>query len=82
MALKDLDYYCPECGGKMEFADDEVVVCNDCGYSIEADDYDDLLEDDSDYPTREEFFGYDEDEDEDDSGETYDDVYGETSGEF
>lgn len=82
MALRDLDYTCPECGGIMEFIDDEVIVCNDCHYSMASDDYDDTLEDDIDYPTREEFFGEDDEEDDDDSGETYDDVYGETSGEF
>lgn len=32
-------YICPECGAKMEKADEEVVVCPSCQYWIEIKDY-------------------------------------------
>lgn len=36
---------CPECesAGVMHAADDSVLVCDDCGYSIDSDDYKDAL---------------------------------------
>lgn len=37
---KKLDKCCPDCegSGTLYFADDEVMVCSSCGYSIEAED--------------------------------------------
>lgn len=69
------DYTCPECGGKMEFADDEVLVCEECGYSIDVDDYDDDESYEELYPSKEDVTGeYEDDEDDpDDTGERYDD---------
>lgn len=29
-------FTCLECGGVMEFGDEEVLVCTSCGYSVEA----------------------------------------------
>ena len=74
-------YICEECGAEMKFGDpmETVLVCPECGYSIDVDDYDD--EDDDDYPTREEVLGIageDDEWDEDNpEGETYDEVCGE-----
>ena len=70
-------YYCPECGGKMEFEDDdeEYLVCEDCGFSQELDHYG--YDDDEYaelYPLEDEEYEFDEDE-----SETYEEVYGELS---
>lgn len=32
-------YYCYECGAVMEKADDEVLVCPQCGHSVDIVDY-------------------------------------------
>lgn len=79
-ALFSRNYICPSCGGQMEFEDsyESMLVCPSCGESMDLDDYGteggDLL-----YPTMEDVLGIDneDDEDEDDSGEWYDDVCGE-----
>lgn len=34
-------WICHECGGKMKKADSNVIICNDCGYSVDIDDYED-----------------------------------------
>ena len=60
------NYTCPECDGTMHFADDEVLVCDVCGYSIDVDYYDEEIEERStSYPTREEVCGWDDDEEDD-----------------
>lgn len=77
------DYTCSECGAKMEFEDEweDVLICPDCGYETDMDHYG--FESDEEYealyPTKEGVIGCDEydDEDEDDTGERYDDVCGE-----
>ena len=33
------EYVCFECGGLMKKADDTVLVCTKCGYSVDIDDY-------------------------------------------
>lgn len=43
------EYICEECGGKMEKADDTVLVCKECGYSTDIDDYGDAHEYDDYY---------------------------------
>ena len=37
---KKCDMCCPDCDSynSLSYADDEVLVCSDCGYSIEAED--------------------------------------------
>ena len=37
------DYICFECGSVMDMADEQVLVCPKCYYSIEIADYDDEL---------------------------------------
>ena len=73
------DYICSQCGAKMEFENEDSLVCSKCGHSLDYDRYG--HEDDEDYdalyPSEEEFLGSDDEEDEDDCGETYDEVYGE-----
>lgn len=75
-------YICSECGGKMEFEDEweDVLICPACGHGIDPEHYgfESDEEYDAQYPTREEVLGYEEDEeDEDDSGEFYEEVCGE-----
>ena len=74
-------YTCSECGGRMEFEDDneDVLVCPKCGHSVELEEYGfEHPEDYNDlYPTKDEF--YDSDEDDDDSA-PYEEVHGELSG--
>jgi DNA-directed RNA polymerase subunit M/transcription elongation factor TFIIS len=75
-------YICSECGSAMEFEDEweEVLVCSKCGHSVDLERYGFENDEDYDalYPSKEEVVGYeDEDENEDDSGETYDEVCGE-----
>jgi DNA-directed RNA polymerase subunit M/transcription elongation factor TFIIS len=73
-------YICHECGAMMEFENEsrDILVCSHCGHSVELDYYGSEDKDsyDSLYPTKEEVVGYD---DEDDCGETYDEVCGELS---
>lgn len=33
------EYFCYECGTKMEKADEEVLVCPNCKHSVDIDDY-------------------------------------------
>lgn len=84
-ALKSGEYICSRCGALMEFEDEEwkdTLICPKCGHEIDYDRYG--FEDDDEYnalyPTKEEVLGYyDEDDDEEDTGETYDEVHGELS---
>ncbi len=74
-------YICSKCGELMEFEDEfeDILVCSNCGHSVDLDRYGfDDEEYEQLYLTREEVLGYDEEELEDD-GETYDEVYGELS---
>lgn len=56
--LRTGKYYCKECGALMEFEDEweDVLICPECGYSVELDRYG--FEDDDEYyalfPTEEE----------------------------
>ena len=64
------DYRCPNCGARMEYEDEDedTLVCDSCGYSMDVDDYGTDPDEDL-YPIMED----DEDEDdEDDSSEYYD----------
>ncbi len=81
-ALLTGDYICSDCGAKMFFEDEvteDVLICPDCGHSVDLDHYGIENEEDYDalYPTREEICGYGENS----SGEfeTYDEVCGELS---
>ena len=70
---------CPQCGAQMEWENDneETLVCPQCGNSIDSDHYGFTDEEyDSLYPSKEEVCGY-KDDDEDDCGESYDEVYDE-----
>lgn len=70
-----MDIICPNCGSVMEKYDHgRMLICNSCGLDIPKDRLDDWEEL---YPTYEEVMGIEPDEDEDDSGETYEEVYGE-----
>lgn len=53
MSKKDFidTYYCYECGAEMYKVDEEVLVCPDCGHSVNIDDY---TTEEEDY---EEFYG-------------------------
>lgn len=79
-ALFSREYICSECESLMEFEDEseDGLVCPACGHSVDLEHYG--FENDEDYnaqyPTKEEVVGY-EDDDEDDTGETYDEVCGE-----
>lgn len=81
--LETGEYPCPECGAMMEFEDKwrDTLVCSKCGYDVALDRYgynDEEYE--KLYPTKEEIFGYDDEEDEDEyNGEYYEEVYGELS---
>lgn len=74
------NYICSKCGGKMEFEDEweDTLICPVCGYDIDLDRYgfESDEEYEAQYPTREEVIGY-EDSEEDDNGESYDEVCGE-----
>lgn len=78
-ALLTGKYICSVCGSNMEPEDEwaDVLVCQKCGHSIDYERYGFENDEDYDalYPTKEEVMGYDEDED--DSGESYDEVCGE-----
>lgn len=66
-----MQYKCPSCGKLMHFADEEVLVCDNCGYGVDADDYPGERYEDIYYAKKEEICGYTDDE-EDESGEWYD----------
>ncbi len=72
-------YYCNECGGLMEFENEwrDTLICPECGHSVDLDHYGFESEEEYNalYPTEDEL--NDCEDDEDDSGETYDEVYGE-----
>ena len=76
-------YVCNECGSTMEFEDEwkDVLVCPECGHSVDLDYYGSENEEDYDalYPTYEEVAGYEEEDDDEENeyGETYDEVCGE-----
>ncbi len=77
-ALFTGEYFCPDCGGRMEFEDKkwrDTLVCPACGNSMDLDhygftdeEYDDL------YPTKDEILGCDDE----DESETYEEVYGDS----
>ena len=72
----DDDYFCGECGAEMERFGD-VLVCPKCGHSVDVEDYMTEYEDEEEYaPTLEELEGLPDEEDEE-LGETYDEVYNE-----
>ena len=79
------EYICRECGAKMEFEDDwcAVLICPECGYEVDIDYYGFESEEEYDalFPTKEELLGIEDesDDEEDDCGETYDEVCGELS---
>lgn len=85
-AMRTGKYICSQCGSLMEFEDPkwrDTLICPKCGHNIDLDYYG--CEDDEDYdalyPTKEEVVGRDDAEDDDNPyGETYDEVYGELSG--
>ena len=79
-------YFCPQCGCDMQWENEweDSLVCISCGYSMDPEmygltdeEYDDL------YPTKEQVLGIgdDDDWDEDDeyTGEVYEEVCGELS---
>lgn len=81
-ALYTGDYICSDCGAKMFFEDEvteDVLICPDCGHSVDLEHYGIENEEDYDalYPTREEVCGYDDYGSEE--NETYDEVCGELS---
>ena len=88
-ALKTGEYPCTECGWPMIFEDEEwrsILVCTnpECCFSCEIDKYGkEEEEDEMDYPTEEEariLLGEEvneEDENENQYGETYEEVYNE-----
>lgn len=78
-ALFSGKYICSECDALMEFEDEwkDVLICPNCGHSVDFEHYGFENDEDYDaqYPTKEEVLGYDDSED--DTGETYDEVWGE-----
>lgn len=85
-ALFERRYFCPECGNLMQWESEweDSLVCPVCGASADPEFYG-MTEDEIDamYPTREQVLGIageDDEEDEDNEfGETYDEVCGELS---
>ena len=75
------NYICSQCGANMEFEDEweDTLVCPKCGHDIDVDRYGCERDEEYEalYPTKEEVVGYDEEEDDDECGETYDEVCGE-----
>ena len=69
------EYECPECGHIMinEGGDPDYLVCENCGYSVNAYDEDNLDEDEFErmYPLPPD---YDEEDDDDGEEEYYDEV--------
>lgn len=82
-AMRTGVYLCEECGKPMvwETENEDILVCPYCGYSVDSDRYGYTDEEyEALFPTKEELLGYSDDEydeDEDDSGETYDEVFNE-----
>lgn len=83
-ALRSGRYICSKCGADMKFEDEweDVLICPVCGHSIDYERYG--FEDDEAYealyPTYEEVMNCEaEDDEEEDTGETYDEVCGELS---
>ncbi len=82
-AMESGRYICSRCGALMEFEDEwaNTLICPECGHSVDFDLYGSEDEEDYDslYPMREEILGTEDDDeyDEDDCGETYDEVCGE-----
>ena len=81
-AMKSGKFICSVCGELMFFENEweEVLICPRCGHECLTDRYG--IEDDDKYyalyPTIEELTGeYEEDDEDDDSGERYEDVHGE-----
>lgn len=79
-AMVSGNYICSECGAKMEFEDEweDTLICPNCGHDIDLEHYGFENEEEyiKQYPTEEEVLEYDEEE-EDYSGENYDEVCGE-----
>jgi DNA-directed RNA polymerase subunit M/transcription elongation factor TFIIS len=79
-------YICSKCGSVMEFENEwaDTLVCQKCGHNLDIERYGFENDEDYDalYPTKEEVMVYAEDEkyqDEEYTGETYDEVCGELS---
>ena len=76
-------YICSECGAEMDFEDErkDVLICPSCGHSVELERYG--FENDEAYdalfPSIDEIIHSEEDEDEEYTGEIYDEVCGELS---
>ncbi len=70
-------YICSECGAQMKFEDEyeDVLICPQCGHSEDIDHYG--FKDDNDYDALYENDCYEDDDNCDDCGETYDEVCGE-----
>lgn len=79
-AFRTGEYFCEKCGELMVFEDEhekDILVCPACGYSTDLDHYGYTDEEyEALYPTLEDILGI---SDEDEDGETYDEVYGELS---
>jgi DNA-directed RNA polymerase subunit M/transcription elongation factor TFIIS len=78
------EYPCPECGTLMiwEDEDESILVCEACGYSVDSDRYGFTDEEyEALYLTPEQFFGEDNDKDDEDDcdGEYYEEVFDEIS---
>lgn len=76
-------YICPECGAELAWESEweDSLVCLNCGFSIDPERYGLTDEEYEDlYPTMEQVLGIADDDEEDDdeyTGETYDEVCGE-----
>lgn len=77
-AMFSRNYICNKCGGKMKFEDEweDILICPQCGHDIDLEHYgfENDEEYEAQYPTKENVIEYEE---EDDSGESYDEVCGE-----
>lgn len=82
-ALQSGIHICSKCGAHMKFEDktQDTLICPKCGHSIDYERYGFENDEDYDalYPTKEEVLGNEDDEDEEDTGERYDEVCGELS---
>ena len=73
-------YTCPNCGARMKFEDanEETLICTACGYDMDAEHYGFTDEEyESLYPSKEDVLGYSDEDNIEDGGEIYEEVYDE-----
>lgn len=75
-------YICSNCGARMQFEDEfgDTLICPACGHDEDYEHHGFTDEEyDALYPSREEVCGYEDNEEDEYNGESYEEVYGELS---